>query len=320
MISGDPAGATGSNASVSGLCKETIMTLPHPRYEGVWLPLVSPFKAGALDEASVRRMVTRYAGQVDGFILAATTGEGMALSRDETRRLADWTAEELSASRVSTPVLLGLCGAVTANVVEAVRWAEDLPADGYLVACPYYVRPTQEGLSLHFEAVADATARDIVVYNIPYRTGVNLANDTLLALAERPNIVGVKDCCGDPAQSRDLIARKPEGFSVLCGEDAGFLAALREGADGGVVASAHLRPEVFHILYRLTQDRRWTEAERLWATVAAIPEMLFAEPSPSALKHALWRTGEIDSPELRLPMTPVSAELVARLEACLAED
>lgn len=293
------------------------MTLPDPGYQGVWLPLVSPFKDGALDGTSVRRMVARYAGQVDGFILAATTGEGMALSRDETRHLAEWTAEELAASGQTTPVLLGLCGAVTANVVEAVRASDDLPVYGYLIACPYYVRPTQNGLRLHFEAIADATARDILIYNIPYRTGVNLANDTLLALAERPNIVGVKDCCADPAQSLDLIARKPAGFSVLCGEDAGFLAALRQGANGGVVASAHLRPEVFHILYRLAQDRRWTAAERLWADIAAIPEMLFAEPSPSLLKHALWGLGEIDTPDLRLPMTPPSAELVERLNAFL---
>lgn len=291
--------------------------MTHPRYQGVWLPLVSPFRDGRLDEASVRRMVARYAGQVDGFILAATTGEGMALSRDETRRLADWTWEALAAAGQDTPVLIGLCGAVTANVVEAVSWAEDLPGDGFLIACPYYVRPTQGGLRLHFEAIADATARDILVYNIPYRTGVNMGNDTLLRLAERPNIVGVKDCCADPAQSRDLMARKPDGFSVLCGEDAGYLTALRQGADGGVVASAHLRPEIFRDLHRLARDARWDEAERAWAEVAAIPDLLFAEPSPSALKHALWRIGVLDTPDLRLPMTPPSAELAARVEAYL---
>ena len=295
------------------------MTLPHPRYQGVWLPLVSPFKDGDLDEASVRRMVARYAAQVDGFILAATTGEGMALSRDETRRLAGWTAEELAESGASTPVVIGISGAVTANVVEAVRAAEDLPAAGLLIACPYYVRPTQQGLRLHFEAIADATDRDILVYNIPYRTGVNMANDTLLRLAERPNIVGVKDCCADPAQSRDLIARKPGGFSVLCGEDAGFLTALRQGADGGVVASAHLRPEIFRDIHHLARDGRWAEAERAWTGVAAIPDLIFAEPSPSALKHALWRTGLIDTPDLRLPMTPPSAELAGRVEAYLEQ-
>ncbi len=105
---------------------------------------------------------------------------------------------------------------------------------------------------------------------------------------------------------------------MLCGEDAGFLTALRQGADGAVAASAHLRPEMFQTLYRLAQDRRWTEAERLWADLAAIPDLLFAEPSPSALKHALWRTGLIDAPDLRLPMTPPSAELVGRLDEFLA--
>lgn len=295
------------------------MTLPHPRFQGLWLPLVSPFKDGRLDEVSFRRMIGRYAGQADGFILAATTGEGMALSRDETRNLAEWTAEELAARGQATPVVIGLCGAVTANVVEAVRAAEDLPADGFLIACPYYVRPSQEGLRLHFEAVAEATAREIVVYNIPYRTGVNLANDTLLRLAERPNIAGVKDCCADPGQSADLIARKPAGFSVLCGEDAGYLAALRQGADGGVLASAHIRPEAFRDLHRLAKDARWDEAERAWTDVAAIPDLLFAEPSPSALKHALWRVGLIDAPDLRLPMTPPSAELVGRLDEFLAK-
>lgn len=292
--------------------------MTHPRYQGVWLPLVSPFKDGALDEASVRRMVARYAGQVDGFILAATTGEGMALSHDETRNLAEWTEEELTAGGASTPVVIGLCGAVTAKVVEAVRAAEDLPADAYLIACPYYVRPTQEGLRLHFEAIADATAREILVYNIPYRTGVNLTNDTLLALAERPNIVGVKDCCADPAQSLDLLARKPAGFSVLTGEDAGYFGGLRQGADGGVVASAHLHPEAFRDIWSLARDGRWDEAERIWAVLAPIPELLFSEPSPSALKHALWRSGVIDAPDLRLPMTPPSTRLAERVEAYLA--
>ena len=289
-----------------------------PRYQGVWLPLVSPFKDGALDEASFRRMVGRYAGHVDGFILAASTGEGLALSRDETRRLAEWTAEELAASGTATPVVIGLCGASTAAVVEGFRAAAAWPANGFLVACPYYVRPTQEGLRLHFEAIAEVTARDILIYNIPYRTGVNLANDTLLRLAERPNIVGVKDCCADPAQSQDLIARKPDGFSVLTGEDAGYLAALRQGADGGVVASAHLRPEAFHDIWSLARAGRWDEAERVWAVLAPIPELLFSEPSPSALKHALWRMGLIDAPDLRLPMTPPSARLAERLEAYLA--
>jgi 4-hydroxy-tetrahydrodipicolinate synthase len=290
----------------------------HPRYRGLWLPLVTPFKDDALDEASLRRLVRALAGDVDGLVLGATTGEGLALSAEETRRVVGLAAEELAAAGLERPILVGLGGAVTAQVVQALRAAEAWGGDGYLVACPSYVRPSQEGLRRHFEAIADATDRDVLVYNIPYRTGVNLANDTLLRLAERTNIVGVKDCCADAAQSRDLIARRPAGFSVLAGEDAGLAAALRAGADGGITASAHLDPGGFRRLCALAAEARWAEADDAWRALAAIPPILFAEPNPAPLKHCLWRMGLIDSPELRLPMTPVSDDLAQRLDRALA--
>jgi 4-hydroxy-tetrahydrodipicolinate synthase len=293
--------------------------MTYPRLQGIWLPLVSPFRDDRLDEASLRRMVRAYAGKVDGLVLAATTGEGMALTADETRRLVQWTQEELAAAAAPTPILLGVSGAVTAKVADALRAAQAWPVDGFLVACPYYVRPSQEGLRRHFEALAAATEKALVVYNIPYRTGVNLANDTLLALAaDQPNIVGVKDCCADPAQTLDLLARKPAGFSVLAGEDAGLLPALRAGADGGVVASAHLDPDGFRRLSALAAQGRWAEADALWSDLAVLPDLLFAEPNPAPLKHALWRRGLIDSPQLRLPMTPVSPDLAQRLDEALA--
>lgn len=286
--------------------------------QGVWLPLITPFREDRLDEASFRRLVAHYAGRVQGFVLAATTGEGLALTRDETRRLVELTDDVLSAHDDRAPVILGLCGASTAAVVEAVRGADGWPIDGFLIASPHYVRPSQEGLRRHFETLADATDKSLVIYNIPYRTGVNLLNDTLFRLAERPNIVGIKDCCGDPDQSRDLLANRPAGFRVLAGEDAGFLAALRDGADGGITASAHIDPDGFGDLFRLAQENRWRDAEQAWAAIAHIPELLFAEPSPAPLKHALWRMGLIDSPELRLPMTPASLALTTRLDSVLA--
>jgi 4-hydroxy-tetrahydrodipicolinate synthase len=295
------------------------MTIPYPPFQGVWLPLVTPFKDGELDETSFRRMVGHYAGRVDGFIVAATTGEGLALSRDETRRIAEWTAEVVAAKGSRTSVVIGLGGASTASVVAAVRAAEAWPTDGFLVTCPYYVRPSQDGLRLHFEAIADSSAANILIYNIPYRAGVNMENDTMLQLAERPNIVGVKDCCANTAQTLDLIQRKPAGFSVLTGEDAEFMSALCAGADGGVVASAHLNPEGFRELYRLARSGHRDEAERAWAGLATIAELLFAEPNPAPLKHCLWRMGLIDSPELRLPMTLVSAELAARLDVWIRQ-
>lgn len=295
------------------------MTPPYasaPRHTGVWLPLVTPFRDGCLDEASVRRLVAAYAGRVDGFVLCATTGEALALSADETRRMVELTAEEVDRAGSSARAVLGLCGGSTAGVLRALEAAGDWPQDGFVVTCPYYVRPSQEGLRLHFEAIAGATDADILIYNIPYRTGVNLANDTLLALiAARPNVVGIKECCADHEQSRDLIRRKPAHFAVLTGEDAGFAAALEDGADGGVLASAHLAPERFAALRGLSG----AALAQAWAPLAAIPNLLFAEPNPAALKYCLWRMGLIASPELRLPMTPASAPLAAHLDALLVQ-
>lgn len=294
------------------------MTTPHPLFQGVWLPLVTPFRDGALDETSFRRMVAHFAGKVDGFILAATTGEGFTLSRDETQRLAEWTAEGLAARGAKTPVILGISSAATASAIVAIRAAENWPQDGFLVTCPYYVRPSQDGLLGHFEAIADSIDANILIYNIPYRAAVNMTNETMLRLAERPNIAGVKDCCADAAQSQDLILRRPANFSVLTGEDAEYMSALRQGADGGVVASAHLDPDGFRNVHRLAREGLWQEAEQAWTSLASIPELLFAEPSPAALKHCLWRMGLIDSPELRLPMTPASTGLAGKLDALLA--
>ena len=293
------------------------MTIPHPRFQGIWLPLVSPFQDGKLDEAALRRLVRAYAGRVDGFVLGATTGEGLALSADELRLIVQCAAEELEIARAPTPILVGLAGAVTSAVVQSLRATETWPVDGFLVTCPYYVRPSQEGLRLHFEAIAAGTDKDLLVYNIPYRTGVNLQNDTLLRLAKQRNIVGVKDCCADHAQTEDLINRKPPGFSVLAGDDASLARSLRAGADGGVAASAHLDPEGFRRLRALEAEGRQAEADALWNDLASIPELLFAEPSPAPLKHRLWRMGLIGSPEVRLPMIPVSDDLALRLDQVL---
>lgn len=286
------------------------MTPPHPTYRGLWLPLVTPFKDGGLDEASLRRLVRRFAPDVDGFVLCATTGEGLALSADETRRVLETVAEEAP----SVPTLVGIGGSITSQVVAALQALEALPGTGWLISCPSYVRPSQDGLRLHFEALAAATGRDLLVYNIPYRTGVNLSNDTLLRLAEQPNVVGVKDCCADPAQTRDLCARKPAGFSVLAGDDGALLPSLRDGADGGITASAHLDASAFRKMITVAHG---PEADAIWAELAPRVTLLFAEPNPSPLKHCLQRMGLIESDELRLPMTPVSAALAARLDAGL---
>jgi 4-hydroxy-tetrahydrodipicolinate synthase len=280
--------------------------------QGVWLPLITPFRDGELDETSLRRMVRHYLGQpVDGFILAATTGEGLTLDGDETERLVAIVAEETAGK---TPIYLGVSGSDTSKVAKALARTSAWPIDGTLIACPYYTRPSQEGLYRHFAALAAATTRPILVYNIPYRTGVDMANDTLLRLAELPNIVGVKDCCADQTQSFDLMRARPPGFSVMTGEDALFYAALTQGADGGILASAHIDTARFAAIRDLLIAGDQPAALRAWRSLVDLPRLLFAEPSPAPIKHWLWRAGLIDSPEVRLPMTGVSDALAGRIE------
>jgi len=280
--------------------------------QGVWLPLVTPFRDGALDEASLRRMVRHYRGQpVDGFILAATTGEGLTIDEDETERLVAIVATEVAGR---TPIYLGVSGSDTRKLMKTLARKSAWPVDGYLIACPYYTRPSQEGLYRHFTALAGATERPILVYNIPYRTGVNMANDTLLRLAALPNIVGVKDCCADQTQSFDLMRARPPGFSVMTGEDALFHAALTQGADGGILASAHIDSARFAAIRDTVVAGDHQGGLYAWRALVDLPRLLFAEPSPAPIKHWLWRLGLIDSPEVRLPITPVSDALAGRIE------
>ncbi|MBS7810876.1 4-hydroxy-tetrahydrodipicolinate synthase [Roseococcus pinisoli] len=283
--------------------------------QGIWLPLVTPFRDGALDETSLRRMLRHYAAEpIDGLILAATTGEGMTLDEAEVERLVAVSAEELARIGRPLPIFLGISGSYTRQVAAELAHTASWPIQGYLITCPYYTRPSQEGLRRHFSALAEATDKPILIYNIPYRTGVNLRNEAMLELARHPRIIGVKDCSADPAQSFDLTCRRPSGFAVLTGEDPFFYSALTQGADGGILASAHVRTRDFADVREklLCGDQPGALAD--WRRLADLPPLLFAEPSPAPIKHWLWRAGLIDSPEVRLPMTEVSEGLAARID------
>ena len=282
---------------------------------GIWLPLITPFRDDRLDEASLRRMIRHYETEpIDGLILAATTGEGLTLDDTETERLVQVAATELETSGRPIPVYLGISGSYTNKVAKMLATTASWPIDGYLIACPYYTRPSQNGLYRHFSALADATSRPIAIYNIPYRTGVNLGNETMLRLAERSNIVGVKDCCADAAQSFDLLRTRPPGFAILTGEDALFYTALTQGADGGILASAHVEPTAFAMIRDTLLHGDQPNALAAWQDLVDLPRLLFAEPSPAPIKYWLWRVGLIDSPEVRLPMTEISNPLATRIE------
>ena len=286
------------------------------RLRGLWLPLVTPFRNGELDEASLRRLVRHYANSpIDGLVLAATSGEGLSLGMSELELLVALARSEISGSGRYMPICLGLSGAATAKMQEALDETAAWPIDGYLIASPYYTRPSQRGLLQHFSTLADHASWPIVLYNIPYRTAVNLENATLLQLAAHPNIVGIKDCGADRAQSIDFLRRRPPGFRVLTGEDAQYYEALADGADGAILLSAHVETDIFASVWTLLKDGDRDAAQARWDSISDLTKLLFAEPSPAPAKYWLSRTGLIDSVEVRLPMVEVSAPLAARLDA-----
>jgi 4-hydroxy-tetrahydrodipicolinate synthase len=280
--------------------------------QGIWLPLITPFADGSLDETSLVRLLRRYLeAPIDGLILAATTGEALTLDAEETELLVGIAAATVAGK---LPIFLGLCGSDTRRMAQRIRDTRAWPIDGYLITCPYYTRPSQDGLRQHFTLLTEQTDKPIALYNIPYRTGVNLTNETLLQLAELPNIVGVKDCCAVHGQTFDLLCTRPAGFSVMTGEDALFYSAIAHGADGGILASAHIDPTGFAATRNDLLAGNMVGALERWRGLAGIVAMLFAEPSPAPIKHWLWREGWIASPELRLPMTPVSHRLASQIE------
>jgi 4-hydroxy-tetrahydrodipicolinate synthase len=282
---------------------------------GLWLLLVTPFRNSELDEASLRRLLRHYVAlPINGLILAATTGEGLTLEPEETERLVRAVRDELTRQGSGLAVCLGLSGSNTNSLLATLQRTAAWPIEGYLISCPYYSRPSQQGLELHFTALADRAAHPVMIYNIPYRTGVNLGNEAMLRLADHPNIVGLKDCSAIPDQSRDLLRRRTAGFAILTGEDVQYHEALIYGADGGILASAHVETITFADIQKLAAAGDREAALLRWQSVADLTRLLFAEPSPAPIKYWLWRVGLIDSAEVRLPMVEVSPQLAARLD------
>jgi 4-hydroxy-tetrahydrodipicolinate synthase len=279
---------------------------------GVWVPLVTPFKDGQVDLESYRHLIEHYVTRgVTGLFPLGTTGEAPTLDEEEADTVVAATVETV-AGRV--PVFVGIGGNATRKVVRTIDRLGRFEFPGIVSVCPYYNRPTQDGLLRHFVALSDATDRQILIYNIPYRTSVNLSNDTLLRLAERRNIVGVKDSSGSIVQSLELIARKPAAFSVLTGEDQLFFTMICNGADGGVLAAAHLATEQFVEVAHLVTSNDHVAARTIWSSLRDFIPRLFREANPMPIKYCLWRQGLIRSPECRLPLSSISEELARELD------
>lgn len=285
------------------------------KIEGVLVPLITPFKDGKIDLKSYERMINHYIEQgVNGIIPLATTGESPTILTDEYEDVLARTVEYTN-KRVS--IYAGLGGNNTSELIKKLKVVEEYDIDGILSVAPYYSRPNQRGLYEHFRAVSEATDLDIVIYNIPYRTGTNIENETMHRLAELKNIIGVKDCCGDIKQTTDLLLNPPKDFSILTGEDAFFYTTLLLGGNGGILGSAHLRTKEFIQIYNLIKENNHKAALKIWSDLYNMIPLLFSEPNPTPLKYCLNKLGLIDSDEVRLPLVNITSELEKKLDGVI---
>src|SRR5260370_11563085 len=234
---------------------------------GVWLPIITPFVDGSVDFKSYERLLRYYLDEnLDGFIPLGTTGESATIDDDEAAAIVELTVDVVD-GRI--PIYVGVGSNSTAKVVKSLKRLEQYSFAGILSVCPYYNRPSEEGIYQHFARVAECTDRNLLIYNIPYRTGVNLSNDAVLALSEIPNIVGIKDSSASMVQSMDLLRRRPAAFSVMTVEDALFYTMLALGGNGGILAAAHFRPAIFLEIYERMAANDHRAARAAWTPVAA---------------------------------------------------
>jgi 4-hydroxy-tetrahydrodipicolinate synthase len=286
-------------------------SFPTPDFSGLWIPLVTPFRGDAVDHAALAALAEGLAPSgIAGFVVCGSTGEAAALDADEQLAVLATVARAAPA----LPRIMGLSGYHLGKTIAWARQLSEQALAGLLVPAPSYIRPSQAGLQAWFEAIAQASAVPILVYDIPYRTGAAITRETLLALAADPRIRGLKDCGGDMAKTRALIA---DGrLQVLAGEDAQIFATVAEGGVGAIAASAHLQTARFAQLIRLLRDGRLAEARALWQPLLPLIEALFAEPNPGPLKAVLAQQGLMQD-ALRAPMTRAGDALRERLSQLL---
>jgi 4-hydroxy-tetrahydrodipicolinate synthase len=276
-------------------------------FSGLWIPLVSPFDGGKVDYPALKRLVAHYrASGIAGLVVCGSTGEAAALSDEEQLEVL----QAVMAEAPGLSVIMGLSGYHLGKTAARVRALSGLSIAGILLPAPSYIRPSQTGLIEWFTTLADASAVPVVLYDIPYRTGSQMALETIRTLAAHPRIRALKDCGGDPAKTRALIA---DGrLQVLAGEDANIFTTVAAGGRGAIAAAAHLHTARFAEVVRRIQAGDVAGAEALWAPLPPLIEALFAEPNPGPLKALLARQGLLND-ELRSPMTRASAVLVERL-------
>lgn len=281
-------------------------------FQGIWVPIVTPFHQDAIDFAALRRLSAHLLESgVAGLVVCGTTGEAAALDKDEQLAVLDAVLEQAPAGRV----IMGLAGNNLKSLLSQQREILKRPVAALLVPAPYYIRPSQSALESFFHSIADASSVPLIVYDIPYRTGVNLDKDTLLNIVRHPRIAAVKDCGGNLDKTLALLASG--AVQVLCGEDLQLFNALCLGACGAIAAAAHIRPELFVQLQRQVMDQQLAAARASFRQLVPLIQALFAEPNPAPVKALLAHQGLI-GPQLRAPMQACSAETAAHLQNLLA--
>ncbi|MDD6114294.1 MAG: 4-hydroxy-tetrahydrodipicolinate synthase [Bacteroidales bacterium] len=285
-------------------------------FKGCGTALVTPFSGGYVNLDRFASLVDRQVeAGVDFLVPLGTTGETPCLSEEERLQLLV-TAKEHSAGR---PVMVGVGTNSLDATLRNIRQIENYGADAFLVVVPYYNKPTQQGQYEYFRAIAEASSKSIVIYNVPGRTGVNMTAETCLRLAEEvENIVAVKEASGNYAQISEIIRNRPEGFSVLSGNDNETLSLMATGADGVISVASNLVPAEMTALVRAMQEGRLDEARRLNFRLMPLFKGCFIESNPIPVKAGMASLGLLED-SLRLPLTSASAATKAAMEEILKD-
>jgi 4-hydroxy-tetrahydrodipicolinate synthase len=284
---------------------------------GSLVAIVTPMLAdGALDMARLQSLIEWHiAAGTDGIVIVGTTGESPTVDVAEHCKLIE-SAVQFASRRV--PVIAGTGGNATREAIELTRFAKKAGADYSLSVVPYYNKPTQEGLYRHFKAIAESADIPVILYNVPGRTVADLQNDTVIRLAQVPNIVGIKEATSSVERVQDLMKRCGEDFLVFSGDDATALSYLLLGAHGVISVTANVAPRLMHDMCAAAHAGRIQEAIEINNRLLGLHKNLFLESNPIPVKWALNRMGRI-AEGIRLPLTPLTAPHHDTLAASLRE-
>lgn len=290
--------------------------MTHNIFKGLGIALITPFgENGAVDYKSLVRLVEyQLANGADFFCILATTGETPCLTVEERKEIKD-TIVKTVGGRV--PILMGCGGNNTASVIEELRHGDFSGIDGVLSVCPYYNKPSQEGLFQHFKAIADASPLPVVLYNVPGRTGVNLKAETTVRLArECSNIVAIKEASGNLEQVDEIIKNKPADFDVLSGDDALTFPMISCGAVGVISVIGNALPREFSKMIRLEFKGEYEGARKIHHKFTDLFSLLFVDGNPAGVKAMLHEMGYIEN-VLRLPLVPTRISTLQKMSEIL---